>query len=71
MIKRFEQVLSGLYTAYETFDNEVDRDKRTMELMQYNDKEIVCTNIDDDNDYILQYTVKNVNKSLHLPETVI
>ena len=45
------------YTAWETFDNEVDRDHRVSELYQYKDKEIVCQNIDKNNMYMLKYTV--------------
>ena len=49
-----------VYTAYETFNNEVDRDRRTSELYLYEDKEIVCQNVDDNNMYILKYTVKQL-----------
>ena len=49
--------INDAYTAYETFDNEVDRDRRTQELMSYKDKEIVCTNEDNNNMYILKYTI--------------
>ena len=48
------------YTAYETFDNEVDRDLRIVDLMKYDDKKIVYTNIDEDNMYILQYTIEQL-----------
>ena len=48
------------YTAYESFDNEVDRDRRISELYLYEDKEIVCQNVDDNNMYILKYTVKQL-----------
>ena len=49
-----------IYTAYETFDNEVDRDLRIADLMKYDDKKIVYTNIDEDNMYILQYTIEQL-----------
>ena len=48
------------YTAWETFDNEVDRDNRVSELYLYEDKEIVCQNVDDNNMYLLKYTVKQL-----------
>ena len=48
------------YTAWESFDNEVDRDRRISELFLYEDKEIVCQNVDDNNMYILKYTVKQL-----------
>ena len=43
-----------------SFDNEVDRDRRISELFLYEDKEIVCQNVDDNNMYILKYTVKQL-----------
>ena len=48
------------YTAYETFDNEVERDLRIADLMRYKDKKITFTNIDEDNMYILKYTIKQL-----------
>jgi len=48
----------GPYTAYETFDNEVDRDLRIADLSQIDDKKIVHTNIDEDDMYILKYTIE-------------
>jgi hypothetical protein len=49
-----------IYTAYETFDNEVDRDLRIADLMKYDDKKIVFTNVDEDNMYILKYTIEQL-----------
>ena len=49
-----------LYTAYESFDNELDRDQRKKELSTYTDKEIKCSNVDKWGSYILKYTVKQL-----------
>jgi hypothetical protein len=51
------------YTAYETFDNEVERDLRIADLMRYKDKKIKFTNVDDlveDYGYILKYTIEQL-----------
>ena len=60
MIDNHRVKQGGKYTAWETFDNEVDRDRRISELYLYEDKEIVCQNVDDNNMYILKYTVKQL-----------
>ena len=58
-ITTIKPLLKEVYTAYETFDNEVDRDRRTEELrIHHKDMEIVCTNEDNDNLYILKYTIE-------------